>query len=110
MGKMKMFRGKTLCLAALIAVIPQLTFAATVQKMVDVRLHENGAMYGRVVNQQGQPVAAGKVVLQQAQGVVATTQTNADGWFRVTGLKGEAASGMCCRGEPNSGSCRVTHG
>ncbi len=78
------------CLALISVICPQITAADTPagQAFVDVKLHEGGKLLGRIVDQQGRPIADTDVELKQTSGVVASAKTKKDGWFEVRGLRG----------------------
>jgi hypothetical protein len=81
---------QAVCLACIFVICPQVTAAdaSAKQSFVDVKLDEGGKMMGRIVDQQGQPIAHTHVELRQANGVVTTARTKKNGWFEVRGLRG----------------------
>ena len=94
---LRMVRAVTVSLACLTWLLPlpvvrasqpaggRATAAAGV---VDVRLDEQGAVRGTLIDEAGQPLAARPVVLQQANGTVRTAETDAAGGFVLRGVSG----------------------
>lgn len=89
-------------LACLGIVLPRSVFAApgadqtrplpsattSMPVVTDVALGEGGTLVGQVVDQQGQAVANTPVIIHQQEQEVASTATDANGQFRVSGLHG----------------------
>ncbi len=53
----------------------------------DVVIDEDGVLVGKVITESGRPLPAKEVEVMFAGGVIATTQTDASGIFRVAGLR-----------------------
>ena len=62
--------------------------APAVPVIQDVMLHEGGSLIGQVLNTQGAALASTHVKLRQADKVVATTVSDANGYFRFAGVEG----------------------
>jgi hypothetical protein len=97
----KLFRGSTVTLAALGMLLPHVAFGANpvapappaakspgLIAMYDVALQKGGVLRGQVVDTQGAPAGATRVVLAQEGKVVAATQSDAAGRFEFAGVKG----------------------
>lgn len=95
---MLILRHRVLCLAMIAALTgqavlgPQAAFAAPAADapIVDVMLHDNGTLHGRLVDSQQRPVPQRRVELQPPLGgaPVGTATTGSDGWFQVNGVRG----------------------
>lgn len=89
---MQILHNRWLCFVLIAAMGPQLGVAATPAEtpVVDVMLHDNGTLHGRLVNSQQQPIPQRRVELQPPLGgaPIATATTGADGWFHVNGVRG----------------------
>ncbi|NOY42612.1 MAG: carboxypeptidase regulatory-like domain-containing protein [Planctomycetes bacterium] len=69
--------------------VPQAAFAVPAgAKLSDVALHENGVVFGQVVDAQGVAVAMTPVAIASGGKEIARTQTDSTGKFSVSGLKG----------------------
>jgi Carboxypeptidase regulatory-like domain len=109
MRVLKLLRGCTIALASVGTLIPHVALgagatgsqvaeprnqvaeprnAAGVIAIYDVALRPGGVLQGQVVDPQGRPAAATRVVLAQEGKPTAATQTDAQGRFTFTGLKG----------------------
>ena len=102
MRVLKLLRGCTIALASVGTLIPQVALgagaagsqvaesrnAAGAIAIYDVALRPGGVLQGQVVDPQGVPAAATRVVLAQEGKPTAATQTDAQGRFAFTGLKG----------------------
>lgn len=76
--------------AQLLASNPQAPRASedTGRQVHDVALGSGGLLVGRLLDQQGQPLADAYVAILADQQTVAQTQTDANGSFAVAGLRG----------------------
>ncbi len=90
----KFFCGMLVALASLGMVLPQNAFAASTQlsrpastAVRDVALHDGGSLTGQVLDVSGTPVSGTAVAVIGQSGPVASTQTNADGRFAISGVK-----------------------
>ena len=101
MRVLKLLRGCTIALASVGTLLPQLAYGvqataaptatapdSRAMTIHDVALRPGGVLQGQVVDSQGQPAAATRVVLAQEGKPTAATQTDAQGRFAFTGLKG----------------------
>ncbi|MDA0282722.1 MAG: carboxypeptidase-like regulatory domain-containing protein [Planctomycetota bacterium] len=64
------------------------TVRQTVPVIQDVSLNVDGALTGFIVDGQGRPIPATRVVIQQGRRTIAETSTNAVGQFQVHELRG----------------------
>jgi hypothetical protein len=91
-GIMQILRNRWLCFLLIAAMAPQIGWAAspTDTPIVDVMLHDNGTLHGRLVDRQQNPVSQRRVELQPPLGgaPIATATTGTDGWFQVNGVRG----------------------
>ena len=95
---MELMRSKMLCTLVLLALVPQLTLAATPEvktenpeqqpMLTDIALQEGGILVGRLANPNGKPLDQQKIVVRQNQQVVAEVTTGKNGQFVVKGLRG----------------------
>jgi hypothetical protein len=72
--------------------VPQVAFAAAPENQTpmicDLMLHQGGTMVGQVVDSQGAALAKVPVALRGVAGELASSQTNAKGYFAFSGMKG----------------------
>jgi len=86
--------GMVLPQAALAAPAPQASQPAPavveppVPTVIDVALADGGTFVGQVVDRQGVPLAGTAVVVRQNEQEVASTVSDANGQFRLSGLRG----------------------
>jgi len=89
---MQILRNRSLYFVLIAALGPQMVLAASPADtpIVDVMLHDNGTLYGRLIDRQQQPVPQRRVELQPPLGgaPIATATTGSDGWFQVHGVRG----------------------
>ena len=83
-----------IALAAVGLLLPQTAMAGQAQqgrpaiRVIDVALGAENTLNGTVRDPQGAPVAMSPVVLMQGKGIAATTETDAQGRFAFSGLRG----------------------
>ena len=81
-------------LAALGLLLPQTVMAGQAKKgrpatrVIDVALGAENTLQGSVNDPQGAPISDSPVVLMHGKGIVATAQTDAQGRFAFSGLRG----------------------
>lgn len=87
----KAIQRSMLVLACVGMIIPRSCLLAqqpTESVITDIALSAQGALQGRVVDAQGQPVSSANVQIMTKEAVVVETQTDAAGTFNVNSLRG----------------------
>ncbi len=101
---LKAIRGSMVALACLGLLLPRLAFGATSvptdreSPVIDIALGDGGVLLGRVVDAQGAAVSGTTVSLQQGGQEVKRTQTDDQGRFAVTGLRGGVSQIVTAQG------------